>query len=105
VTLSFVRYNLDEWSPPLIAAEFVQLAAIKYRPVKTRGGFGLPPLLPIGIAYWHQGLEAALRNRSADYASANRIYLVEDRGPSACAVRQVSGTLALLLRADLVGAK
>jgi hypothetical protein len=77
VTLSFARYNIDEWSQLLIAAEFIEPAGIKYRPVKTRGGFGLPHVLPIGIAYWHRGLEAALRNRSADYESANRIYLVE----------------------------
>jgi len=80
VTLSFIRYHLDEGSPLLIAVEFIEPAGIKYRLVKTRfGGFfgGIFGILPIGVAYWHTGLEAGLRNRSVNYESANRIYLVE----------------------------
>jgi len=79
LTLPWVRYTLDAEQPLLIAVDFTELTGIKYRLVKTRGGgpFGLPPVLPIGIAYRHTGLEAALRNRSADYGSVNRIYFIE----------------------------
>jgi hypothetical protein len=73
----FTRYKLDKASPLLIAADITGPAGIKYRPVKTssrRAPFGN---LPIGTAYRRAGAEAALRNRSADYESANLIYLVE----------------------------
>jgi hypothetical protein len=33
--------------------------------------------VPVGVAYWHLGEEAALKPRSADYDWANRIYLIE----------------------------
>lgn len=79
VTLPAIRYNLDKGQPLLVAVDFKTPpwpSAITYRPVK-RYGPRLQPLLPVGVAYWHAGEEAALRNRSANYSSANRIYLIE----------------------------
>ena len=79
VTLPAVRYTLDKEQPLLIAVDFKTPpwpSGIAYRPVKSWGPLG-QPILPVGVAYWYQGEEAARRDRSANYGSANRIYLIE----------------------------
>jgi len=79
VTLPPVRYKLDKEQPLLIAFDFKippWPSGIAYRPVKSFGPLGRP-IVPVGVAYWYEGEEAARSDRSANYGSANRIYLIE----------------------------
>jgi hypothetical protein len=83
VTLPAIAYNLDRGQPLLIAVDFKVPplpSGIGYRPVVKTSGPGGQPIVPVGIAYWHPGEQAAIKNRSAGYASANRIYLIEKIG-------------------------
>jgi hypothetical protein len=80
VTLPAVRYKLDKDQPLLIAVDFKVPpwpSGIAYRPVKFGPGPLGRPIVPVGVAYWYEGEEAARRDRSANYGWANRIYLIE----------------------------
>lgn len=82
-TLPAISYRLDRTQPLLIAVDFKVPpwpSGISYRPVVRSIGPGGQPTVPVGIAYWNPGAQAAIKNRSAGYASANRIYLIERIG-------------------------
>jgi len=68
--LAAIGYNLDHNQPLLIAADFSAAppSAIAYvEPVPASDA----------VAYYHQGAEAALSDRSVNYVSTDRIYLIE----------------------------